>query len=101
MLRVDWGNWDTVVSGTHFILCVPDPASQENNYCRSTFIFLFEINVSIILRYTKACTAGIFNLKVLNSRISNDITVIQWITSCHKNGMATRVITLWHVDITS
>ena len=30
-----------------------------------------------------------------------DITVIQWITSCHKNLMTARVITLWRVDVTS
>ena len=33
--------------------------------------------------------------------LSYDIAVIQWITSCLKNGMTTRVITLWRVDITS
>ena len=26
---------------------------------------------------------------------------IQWITSCHKNRMTTRVITLWRVHVTS
>ena len=30
-----------------------------------------------------------------------DVAVIQWITSCHKNRMTTRVITLWRVDVTS
>ena len=33
--------------------------------------------------------------------ISYDVAVIQWITSCHKNHMTTRVITLWRVDVTS
>ena len=33
--------------------------------------------------------------------LSHDVAVIQWITSCHKNRMTTRVITLWHVDVTS
>ena len=32
--------------------------------------------------------------------LSNDVTIIQWITSCHKNGITTRVITLWRVDVT-
>ena len=30
-----------------------------------------------------------------------DVAVIQWMTSCHKNRMTTRVITLWRVDVTS
>ena len=33
--------------------------------------------------------------------LSYDITVIHWITSCHKNRMTTRVITLWCVCVTS
>ena len=33
--------------------------------------------------------------------LSYDIAVIQWVTSCHKNRMTTRVITLWHVYVTS
>ena len=33
--------------------------------------------------------------------LSYDIAVIQWITSCHKNRMTTRVKTLWRVDVTS
>ena len=33
--------------------------------------------------------------------LSYDVAVIQWITSCHKNCMTTRVITLWRVDVTS
>ena len=32
---------------------------------------------------------------------SHDIAVIQWITSCHKNRITTRLITLWRVHITS
>ena len=35
------------------------------------------------------------------SYLSYDVAVIQWITSCHKNRMTTRVITLWRVDVTS
>ena len=30
-----------------------------------------------------------------------DVAVIQWITSCHKNRMTIRVITLWRVYVTS
>ena len=33
--------------------------------------------------------------------LSYDIAVIQWITSCHTNHMTTRVITLWHIEVTS
>ena len=29
------------------------------------------------------------------------VVVIQWITSCHKNRMSTRVITLWRIDVMS
>ena len=30
-----------------------------------------------------------------------DIAVVTWITSCHKNRMAIRIITLWRVHVTS
>ena len=33
--------------------------------------------------------------------LSYDVAVIQWITSCHKSGMTTRVITLWRVHVMS
>ena len=33
--------------------------------------------------------------------LSYDVAVIQWITSCHKNRMTARVITLWRVYVTS
>ena len=33
--------------------------------------------------------------------LSYDVAFSQWITSCHKNHMTTRVITLWRVDVTS
>ena len=36
-----------------------------------------------------------------NKSLHHDVTVIQWITLCHKNHMTTRVITLWSVDVTS
>ena len=39
----------------------------------------------------------IFNEK----KLSYDVAVIQWITSCCKNRMTTRVITLWRVDVMS
>ena len=35
------------------------------------------------------------------SLLFSDVAVIQWITSCHKNRMKTRVITLLLVDVTS
>ena len=33
--------------------------------------------------------------------LSYDVTVFQWIILGHKNRMTTRVITLWHIDVTS
>ena len=36
-----------------------------------------------------------------NHHLSYDVAVIQWITSCHKNCMTTREITLWRVHVTS
>ena len=33
--------------------------------------------------------------------LSYDVAVILWIMSRRKNCMTTRVITLWHVDVTS
>ena len=33
--------------------------------------------------------------------LSYDVAVIHWITSCHKNRMTTRVITLWCKYVTS
>ena len=33
--------------------------------------------------------------------LSHDVAEIQWITSCHKNRMPTRVLTLWRVHVTS
>ena len=38
---------------------------------------------------------------MFHSLLSYDVVVIQWITSCHKNRMTTRVITLWRVRVTS
>ena len=36
-----------------------------------------------------------------NLVLSYDVAVIQWITSCHKNCMTTRVMTLRRVSVTS
>ena len=36
-----------------------------------------------------------------NALLSYDVAVIQWISSCHKNRMTTRVIALWRVHVTS
>ena len=35
------------------------------------------------------------------TKLSYDVAVIQWINSCHKNRMTTRVVTLWRVHVTS
>ena len=40
-------------------------------------------------------------VKMLYFLLSYDVAVIQWITSCHKNHMTARVITLWRVHVTS
>ena len=37
----------------------------------------------------------------VDSDLSFDVAVIQWITLCHKYRMTTRVITLWRADVTS
>ena len=38
---------------------------------------------------------------IANGILSYYVAVIQWIKSCHKNRMATRVITLWRIHATS
>ena len=43
----------------------------------------------------------VYMAAVLYKYLSYDVTVFQWITSCHKNRMTTRVITLWRVLVTS
>ena len=40
-------------------------------------------------------------LHISESILSHGVADIQWITSCHKNRMNTRVITLYRVDVTS
>ena len=37
----------------------------------------------------------------VNNRLSYDVAVIQWLTSCHKNRMTTRYITLGYWRVTS
>ena len=48
----------------------------------------------------KKCTNTNFEL-ILFSSLSYDVAVFQWITSCHKNRMTTRVITLLREYVTS
>ena len=38
---------------------------------------------------------------MLKTDLSYDVAVVQWITSCHKYCMTTRIITLWHIHVTS
>ena len=45
-------------------------------------------NVTFIIVYVSNCI------------LSYDVSIIQWITSCHKNRMTTRVITLWRFYVT-
>ena len=40
-------------------------------------------------------------MTIWDTFVSLDIAVIQWITSCHKNPITTRVIILWRVAVTS
>ena len=40
-------------------------------------------------------------ITVVQLDLSHDVAVIQWIASCHKNRMTTRVVTLWRVYVTS
>ena len=40
------------------------------------------------------------NFFLLFHYLSYGVAVIQWITSCHKNRMTTRVRTLWRADVT-
>ena len=66
-------------------------------------------DVAIILWitfYNKRRDSGLItnvNLDLANYEIhlSYDVDVIPWITFCHGNYMTTRVITLWHVHVTS
>ena len=39
--------------------------------------------------------------KIPTIYLSYDVAVIQWIKSCYENGMNTRVMILWRVDVTS
>ena len=43
----------------------------------------------------------VFYTQVTYSLLSYDVAVFQWITSCHKNRMTTRVITLLREYVTS
>ena len=43
------------------------------------------------------CQIDIVRTKSYIKRLSNEVTVFQWITSCHKNRKTTRVMTLCHV----
>ena len=52
-------------------------------------------------RYEKIIRFHRMNFSYTYIHLSYDVAVIQWITSCHKNRMITRVITLWRVDVTS
>ena len=44
---------------------------------------------------------NIVRTKSYIKRLSNEVTVFKWITSCHKNRKTTRVMTLCHVHVTS
>ena len=41
------------------------------------------------------------DLYIIVKKLSYDVTVIYWTTSCHKDCKTTRVITLWRIGVTS
>ena len=45
--------------------------------------------------------ANLSTLASVFTYLSNDVAVIQWMRSCHKNHITTRVITLLRVDVRS
>ena len=51
------------------------------------------------------CYSGIYAMYIRSvikyTCLSNDVSVIQWIMSCHKNRMTTRCITFWRVHVMS
>ena len=60
-------------------------------------LFVHSINSVIVSDLTISLLLATHHLSFL----SYDVAVIQWITSCYKNRMTTRVITLWRVHVTS
>ena len=52
-------------------------------------------------RLSRTADCILDRLDKVNSVLSHDVAVIQWITSYHKNCMTTRIITLWRVHVTS
>ena len=70
-----------------------------NNSVYFTFLFFSIISVHFIL-FLLLCTLYIY-VQLFYLHFSHDVAVLQWITSCHKNHMTTRVITLWGACLTS
>ena len=63
-----------------------------------TYYFLYATRPLVRRIYLK----GIIHLqKTKKYSLSYELAVIRWITSCNKNRMTTREITLWLVHVTS
>ena len=66
------------------------------------YVIVFE--VTVIFLYSLGTFNRIPGTKgqpyIADYLLSYDVAVIQWITSCYKNRMTTRVITLWRIHVT-
>ena len=60
------------------------------------------INLERILKTSCPCsTFSVIYFYSEDNHLSYDVAVIQWLTSCHKNRMTTRYITLGYWRVTS
>ena len=64
---------------------------------------IFFVRIQIWAQFeTQLCRFKTTSLgKILETHLSYDVAVFQWVTSCHKTHMTTRVITLRRVTVTS
>ena len=66
----------------------------ENNRVVSPESIPVHLNKMVYCNHPEILTKSILLL-------SYNVAVFQWITSCHKTHMTTRVITLWHVHMST
>ena len=64
------------------------------------FSFVGTFNLLLLLTLQVIICLFVY-LELLNTLLSYDVAVIQWLTSCHKNRMTTRYITLGYWRVTS
>ena len=69
----------------------PQPKVIEQRRCASNNAHIVEAQLSIFMQSDKSHTC---------LHLSHGVTVSQWLTSCHKNRMSTRVITFWRIHVT-